>query len=145
LGLGTAGTGDGGALIGHWVAVHALDRLSPLTLITLRDLYRRYLAESEDPDAQQKLEVLGKVKDAAHRVIQDVLFGVLDEAWTSPSWEVVRATMEAKGYDPKQFLKDLEIVAAYIHEHDPQLLRLSALKCFQRARPTSPLNLTINT
>jgi hypothetical protein len=123
VGLGTAGTSDGGALIGHWVAAHALDRLSPLTLAILKDLYRRYLAESEDPDARQKLEVLSKVKEAAYRIVQDVLFGVLEEAWTSPSWEVVRATMEAKGYDPEQFLKDLEVVATYIHEHDPRLLK----------------------
>ena len=141
VGLGTAGTGDGGALIGHWVAVHALDRLSPVTLITLRDLYRRYLAESEDPDAQQKLEVLSKVKDAAHRVIQDVLFGVLEEAWTSPSWEVVRATMEAKGYDPKQFLKDLEVVATYIHEHDPQLLRAFGIEVHPKGKTDEPVEL----
>lgn len=141
VGLGTAGTSDGGALIGHWVAVHALDRLSPLTLATLKNLYRRYLAEGEDPDAQQKLEVLGKVRDAAKRIIQDVLFGVLDEAWTSPSWEVVRATMEAKGYDPKQFFKDLEIVATYLLEHDKTLLSTFGIEVQPKGKTDEPVEL----
>lgn len=136
VGLGTVGTSDGGALIGHWVAVHALDRLSPLTLTTLKDLYRRYLAESEDPDAQQKLEVLGKVKEAAQRIIQDVLFGVLDEAWATPSWETVRAKMEAVGYDPNQFLKDLEVVLAYLHKYAPQTLDTFGVEALPEGEPT---------
>jgi len=135
VGLGTAGTGDGGALIGHWVAVHALDHLSPLTLTTLKDLYRRYLVESEDPNAQQKLEVLSKVKEAAQRIIQDVLFGVLGEVWTTPSWETVRATMEAVGYDPNQFLKDLEVVLSYLHEYAPHTLNAFGVEVQPKGEP----------